>query len=72
MLHDQTDPNNPFWATVNRLNLLMSKGHFLASLRYDTEAYFLSDQYFVKYVPEKAFAAIVQALAVVGAVYLLF
>ncbi len=55
VLHDQTDPNNPFWATVNRLNLLMSKGHFLASLRYDTEAYFLSDQYFVKYVPEKVF-----------------
>ena len=55
VLHDQTDPDNPFWATVNRLNLLVAKGRFLAGLRYDTEAYFLPEEYYLRYVPEKVF-----------------
>jgi len=55
VMYDQTDPDNPFWATVNRLNLLVAKGRFLASLRYDTEAYFLEEEYYARYVPEKFF-----------------
>jgi hypothetical protein len=54
-LYDKTDPDVPFGAFVNRLNLQVGKGPFLAGVRYDTEAYFLEKEYYVRYIPEKFF-----------------
>jgi Family of unknown function (DUF6029) len=53
--YDITDPDQEFWAIVNRLNLSAAKGPFLIGLRYDTEAYLLDDEYYARYVPEKFF-----------------
>lgn len=53
--YDVTDEDNPFWAGINRLNLNVAKGPFLAGMRYDTEAYFLEEEYYVRYIPEKVF-----------------
>jgi hypothetical protein len=48
--YDITDEDNPFWAGINRLNLNVAKGPFLAGMRYDTEAYFLEEEYYVRYI----------------------
>ena len=55
VLRDNTVKDNEFWAVINRLNLVVAKGPFMAGLRYDTEAYFLSEEYYVRYIPEKFF-----------------
>jgi hypothetical protein len=54
--YDVTDADHPFTALINRLNLGLVKGPFAAGLRYDTEAYLLEEEYYVKYIPEKFFA----------------
>ncbi|MDP8223536.1 MAG: DUF6029 family protein [Candidatus Lernaella stagnicola] len=51
--YDITNEDQEFWAIVNRLNVEICKGSFIAGLRYDTEAYLLDEEYFVRYVPEK-------------------
>lgn len=53
--YDQTDEDNPFWVAVNRLNLLAISGPFIAGMRYDAEGYFLDEEYYVRYIPEKVF-----------------
>jgi len=53
--YDITDENNPFWAAINRLNLAVAKGPFMLGMRYDAEAYFLEEEYYARYVPEKVF-----------------
>lgn len=56
-LYDRTAPDadDHFYAGINRLNLQVVKGDYLAGLRYDVESYFEKEQYAVKYVPEKFF-----------------
>lgn len=53
--YDITDEDNPYWALINRLNLVVAKGPFMAGVRYDAEAYFLDEEYYARYIPEKAF-----------------
>jgi hypothetical protein len=54
-IRDITDPAQPFYAFVNRLDLQASKGPFAAGVRYDTEAYLLNSVYYVEYIPRKFF-----------------
>lgn len=56
-LYDMTsdDPEEHFYALINRLNLQGTKGDFLYGIRYDVEAYFEKETYSIKYVPEKIF-----------------
>jgi hypothetical protein len=55
VLHDETVKDDAFWAVINRLNLVVAKGPFMAGVRYDTEAYLLPEEYYVRYLPEKFF-----------------
>jgi hypothetical protein len=55
VIHDVTNPGEPFWALVNWLNLQVAKGPFTAGIRYDTEAYLLNETYAGRYLPQKYF-----------------
>jgi Family of unknown function (DUF6029) len=57
LLYDMTaeDENEHFFAGINRLNLQVVKGDYIAGLRYDVESYFEKEEYAIKYLPEKFF-----------------
>ena len=62
LIWDQTSPlpNEHFGAIVNRFDLSLSKDIYLVGISYDTESYFTTEEWDIKWWPEKIFFEVKQ------------